>query len=373
MQTGTVTEHLLPEHLLPEHLVPEAAFHQSGSGHAHSTWRLSYGTPIVYVFGVLLVLCIPFVLPLALTQAVRVIDRSISIAAQGNAFVSQGKTESVRADADKISGSTDMVEKGVEIKQATRDGSRNEKGFNFDKGNIGDKGASRLQGQVDSDERRGVGTEKKMMYRTQDGVVSREVWQPQAQAPDEDVINEWRKYGVVRHGRLYLSETFEWRLNNEISPHLNGMKSRLFRSTLGRCKEKTSIRLSLNLSPRVKGRVEVLTRCGRESSSCLVQSIISDVRRLHVNVRGEEGHFLTADAGNGESEYTWGPVVGGLKVEVADESMVVVRLVCGGVKVVGSRVMSVRRIKELMKEIGQDGLLQVFRYNGRPKQDMVVG
>lgn len=199
-----------------------------------------------------------------------------------------------------------------------------------------------------------------------------------------DGVDEWNKYVVVRHGNLYLSETFEARLNEQVGWRIYKKHPEIFGGQgEGDCGGSAEVSFSFKASPRIRAELEIVTRCGHGRSSCTIKSEVDDLRRLHVNVGPGNGgeHFLRADGGAGSGGVWWGPLDGPLKVRLKESSMVVLRRVCGGERGFVWRVLSVGQIKQILREIeeverngkkegerGESGLFDVFRYDAHPHE-----
>lgn len=195
----------------------------------------------------------------------------------------------------------------------------------------------------------------------------------------ERTRDKWGKYVVVRHGNLYLSETFESRLNEEVARRIYGKYPKIFGEIEQDCVGKEEVSFSFKASPRIRAELEIVTRCGDGGSSCTIKSEVDDLRRLHVNVgpgnRGE--HFLRADATVESGSVSWGPLEGPLKVRLDESSMVLLRRVCAGERGSAWRVLSVGQIKHILREIeeaegrvgrGESGLFDMFRYEAHPHE-----
>lgn len=197
----------------------------------------------------------------------------------------------------------------------------------------------------------------------------------------DGVVDEWHKYAMVRHGNLYLSETFEARLNEQVARRIYEKHPEIFGRQVqeGNCGGKEEVSFSFKASPRIRAELEIVTRCGHGGSSCTIKSEVDDLRRLHVNVGPGNGgeHFLRADGGAGSGGVWWGPLEGPLKVRLKESSMVVLRRVCGAERRFVWRVLSVGQIKQILREIeevergggkGESGLFDVFRYDAHPHE-----
>lgn len=202
----------------------------------------------------------------------------------------------------------------------------------------------------------------------------------------EPMLDEWNKYVVVRHGNLYMSETFEARLNEEVAGKVFERHPEIFGHVQRDCGGRPDISFSFNTSPKIQAELEIVTQCGPEGSSCTLRPGIDDLRRLHVNVgSGQAGeHFLTADATRESERVTWGPLVGPLKVKLLEDSMLALKKTCPDPQGSSTRILSVDQLKMILREIArregslrlrgkQDGgygmegsRFDVFRYDAHP-------
>lgn len=277
---------------------------------------MGMGTRTTSVVGIVLILVLPFAIPVAMTRVVRTFD--------GN----EGVLIRVRDGLGRMLGMT---------KNAGSRGGMDMGGYAV-RENVG-----RVW---DKDVRKAVNVSGM-------GMGGMDV------KPVRDV---WSRYAVVRHGNLYLSETFEQRLNTEVAGRLYRQYPDIFGAT-EECRWRESVGFALSKSPRIAAEVEIVARCGEAvHSSCTMHAQIEDLRRLYVNVGlGETGHFVTADETRYSSRVRWGPLRGPLIVRLRDWSVMAFRRFCDG-QVVNTRVLGVAELKGLL---GPG--FEVFEYNGQPR------
>lgn len=202
----------------------------------------------------------------------------------------------------------------------------------------------------------------------------------------EPMLDEWNKYVVVRHGNLYMSETFEARLNEQVAEKIFERHPELFGHVQRDCGGRPDISFSFNTSPVIQAELEIVTQCGPEGSSCTLRPRVDDLKRLHVNVgSGQAGeHFLTADATKESGRVTWGPLVGPLKVTLLEESLLALKKTCPDQEASATRILSVGQVKAILREIAQrerslslgerenggsrvaNSRFDVFRYDAHP-------
>lgn len=187
----------------------------------------------------------------------------------------------------------------------------------------------------------------------------------------QPIVDGWNRYVVVRHGKLYMSETFEARLNEEVARKIYARHPELFGHVQADCGGAGEVSFSFKTSPVVQAELEIVTQCGPTGSSCTLRPRIDDLRRLQVNVGAGGGgeHYLTAEGTSESERVTWGPLVGPLKVVLLEESLLALKKTCARERGGGTRIVSVGHVKAMLRELqGREGGsgFDVFRYDAQP-------
>lgn len=287
---------------------------------------LLFGSVLTYLFGIAVVLALPFAIPVAMKQMVRVVD---------------GSHRWMRSDGRFEDGGREGLKDGfVQVEPISFKAEKEEPHMmNNDVGGVKKGGIIRPVREVKTR------TKKK---------------------------TKWNKYGVIRNGRLYISETFEARLNSEVVPRLVRNVNNLFGEASDICKGEGQVHFSFKISPHIEAELELMTKCGPFDSSCMIRPHVTDVRGLHVS--SEEGgrlklHYVTTEGGASRGSSLLGTLLGPLKVRLLDGSVMALRKSCNGGKVTNTRVISVREIKRMLKGDEEDSrdedgdTFDVLRYN----------
>lgn len=177
----------------------------------------------------------------------------------------------------------------------------------------------------------------------------------------DGVVDQWGRYAVVRQGRLFLAETFESRLNEEIGPLLLSMHPRVFGGGIDCGGKPLDVHLSVREGGGVRAEVEMVSKCAR--GSCLVKAEVEDLRGVWVDIGGEGEHYLRKDGTR------WGPMRGELKVRMKETGDVVVKRRCLGGDPNGEmQLVSVGQLRQMVEELrGAKECAQMFEYRAIPR------
>lgn len=341
---------------------------------------VSFGTWILYVVGIVVILSLPFALPIAVSHAVRIVDKPQNVMSVDAELKPGAQEVSSQQSFDTADDSTPRVQKSrassstreqqtedpllppikeagivptsfsaaapVSVSSIETPPNQSVTGLSHynprhsdDVSNIratNDEHNSFPDGEVLS------GNQKRRSLSESDRL--------------EPILDEWSKYVVVRHGNLYMSETFEARLNEQVAGKLFERHPEMFGHIQKDCGGKPDISFSFKASPRIQAELEIVVQCGpSEGSSCTLRPQVDDLRRLHVNVgSGKEGeHFLRADATQESESVTWGPLVGPLKVTLLEDSMMALKKTCLDPAATATRILSVGQVKEMLRDIAR--------------------
>lgn len=384
--------------------------HQAGYVPVRTSSRrchVSFGTWILYLLGIVVILSLPFALPIAVSHAVRIVDRPQQVMSvepglkpdtqEAYSEVSFGTEKGSTFGIPESKSLTSTREQRSEdpllplVKEARAAPASFSSAAPVSVSSIETAPNQIVTGSSDynslhADDVSNVRVRTKNEHAS---FPNRETSRNPKKRPLsklnrlEPVFDEWSKYVVVRHGNLYMSETFEARLNEQVAGKLFERHPEMFGHVQKDCGGKPDISFSFKASPRIQAELEIVTQCGSsEGSSCVLRPRVDDLRRLHVNVgSGKEGeHFLRADATQESQSVTWGPLVGPLKVTLLEDSIMALKKTCLDPAATATRILSVGQVKEMLREIArlewtlsargdsqlQDSRFDVFKYDAHP-------
>jgi hypothetical protein len=178
------------------------------------------------------------------------------------------------------------------------------------------------------------------------------------------VSDPWREHAVVHNQRLFLSKTFENRLNADVAPILASRGKEIWGDFAAECYEHWQSSFMFDQSPKLEAELKLTVSCG-EGNTCTLSPKLSDFNGVQVSLGGGDGHahFVRTFSRENVEIHRWGPLTGSLRAKLLDSSMLVVRRYCNNPPSSRIKVMSVGEIRAFLR-------VQTAGYsNSRPVED----
>lgn len=357
---------------------------------------LSIGARLTYLIVIALVFSLPFFLPIAITRTIRIADRA------------QGMFPDVRRTINSLSTGNGKTFKIRPTNQRGVPVSFNDTVRASDSLSVAESPGSGLNQVLIQEQRNGLAQSSEIFRQDSDYKPSRITSSVFGRAPamtdnDKSELDDrprlqlgahddrhflsrtkptpdaWVNHAVVRNGNLILSETFESRLNADISRHLSTIHEQIWGHSRHDCGGPAQVSFSFETSPSVEAEIEVATQCSSTGGSCTLTPKISDLRRLTVDVRLDDNsaHYLRAAATASNPAQSWGPLQGILKVRLLDTSIIALHRLCGNRDLSSTHILSISDLKKTLAQTTAVGTFitlmeDTFLYEGHPYKHIVT-
>lgn len=184
----------------------------------------------------------------------------------------------------------------------------------------------------------------------------------------------WAKFEVIRDGKLYLVDTIERRLSEEVVPHAADILLKILVQRMQDCPSRSIVGVSFDREKEIAGHVEMRTGCGR-GLTCFGRAEVSNLHQLVIIGNGKDSSYLLVGHASQDNVKKWGPLRGPLRISVADDAAVIVHGQCSGRGSSPSpwvKTTSVGNLKYILGSIGaeRESLFRwehIFRYDSNPR------
>jgi hypothetical protein len=160
------------------------------------------------------------------------------------------------------------------------------------------------------------------------------------------ISDPWSEHVAVQNERLYLSKTFENRLNADVGPVLAANEA-LWGDYPALCNEGWKVSFMLDQSPKLEAEMELTVACG-EGQTCTIRPRLHNLNGVRVSTAGTDDkvHYVRTFTPNNVESHRWGPLKGPLRAKLLGSSTLVARRYCKSPAQSRFKVMSVEMVQE---------------------------
>jgi hypothetical protein len=165
----------------------------------------------------------------------------------------------------------------------------------------------------------------------------------------QKISDPWSEHVAVQNEHLYLSKTFENRLNADVGPVLAANEV-LWGDYPALCNEGWKVSFLLDQSPNLEAEMELTVACG-EGQTCTIRPRLHNLNGVRVSTAGTDDkvHYVRTFTPNNVESHRWGPLKGPLRVTLLGSSTLVARRNCKIPAQSRSKFMSVEMCQKYLR------------------------